>query len=418
MKMEMLLTQTLKQKLSLKQQYSLRVLSMGTEDLHHFLEEQLLENPLLEIRDSFYEMRSAMSNKYDQILNYVTTSKTLEDELEAQLHTMRVAIREDIAMFLIHSLDERGYLTMSEEDIKKHISIDHEDLEDIIAYLQTFEPHGVFARSLQECLLIQLSYEQDPYTKTAIHLLNDHMQDLQKSEKELSRILQVSTEEIAGSLQLLHHLNPSPGAAYQNASTYVIPEVFLEIDEDKTMHISLMNYGECVYVCDIYEGSEEEEIKKYTAVKKNEANMLLGCMQKRYDTIKRIVTYICDYQKDYFIYGKDLKPLTMEDIAQAISIHVSTVSRTIASKYMEFNNDIFPIKKFLCKKIDEDVSTDKIQKLIKQYIAEENKAKPYSDQVICGMLEKEGYQVSRRTIAKYRTLLHIPATSKRKSEGR
>lgn len=407
------LTQT--QKMTLKQQYHLKLLSYNDQQLLSEIEHQVEINPLLECDESFFQTgKSSQDSFYDQSLRYVHDEKSLQDELLEQCHVYPNEIYEDLATYLIESLDDDGYLRISNELIQQDTGYGDEEIEDTIAILQTFEPSGVCARNLQECLLIQLCNEDISHNPIAIHIVNEYLELLAMNKLQtIADELHVSLNDIKEAVDLIRSLQPKPASSYSQSSAYIFPEAKVTI-EDQEIIITLTNAKIPLNIDRTYENQEDLVLQAYVKKHTKEAQMLIDGLQKRNDTLSKILHYIIQYQRTFFIDNGQLKALTLNQVAQAIEMHESTISRSVSSKSIEFNNQIYPLKFFFPKQLESGQSNNEIQLRMKEMIAKEDKHKPLSDQQMVDLLKNDNIIVSRRAIAKYRDQLQIPAASKRK----
>lgn len=418
MKLENKVLQTLtqQQKLSLKQQYDLKILEMNNEDLLSCIEQELESNPLLEY-DDIYATSSSRKNDstYDLILNYIVQEESLSEQLEMQVDTYPNPIRKDLAYFIINSLDSNGYLTLLDGEILRYFpSYTLDDIEDTISIIQTFEPAGICCRNLQECLLIQLCFQDMPYSQIAIMIVNFYLQEVGENKLPfIAKELNISVHEVDDAIHLIKSLNPKPGANYATSSAYVRPDVKVDM-EDNELKITLFLTSYGIRYNTAYSESDEKQMKEYIKLHKKNAEQLLSGIEKRNSTLLKICEAIVRHQRDFFCKRMQLKPLNLKDIAIDLDIHESTVSRTIANKALVFNQQVMPLKFFFPTKISENTSSNELHLHIKMLIKEEDKKKPLSDQDISDTLQKLGKPLSRRTVAKYREQLKIPVASKRR----
>ena len=414
MKLETHLTQTLKQtqKLSMKQQLSLKALSMNAQELVEMIQEEANTNPLLEI-DEF----SADSNTldYDLAAEMSKASTTLIDELLMQLHTCRHVENPLLCEFIIYSLDNNGYLTLSVEEIAQLCDCTPEVVEDALYQVQSFEPCGVAARSLKECLIIQCA-EMDTALKPYLMMCVDQYLDLIADNKlpEIAQRCDTSLDTIKSCVTLIKTCNPTPGAAYAPAAALSIPDIFISIDETDTLNVTVKNYTQQLKINHAYDQSSNEELKIYVKEYTKRIQELIAMLDKRQNTLFTIVNAIVSIQAGWFLHQADLLPMTLNDIAVLCNLHESTVSRAVQGKLLEFNQRYIPLKFFFNAKLESGQSSMAIQQKLKKLIEGENKKKPYSDAELSALMKQEDIQISRRTIAKYRDQLAIPSASKRK----
>lgn len=408
------LTQT--QKLSQRQQYDLKILEMNTQDLSSYIEQEVESNPLLE-QDECYETAVPRSteNVFDLMLNYVIQEETLTEVLQQQIDTYPKPLQRELAEFIINSLDSNGYLHMRDEELQSYFpSCTLDDIEDTIAVIQTFEPAGICARTLQESLLIQLCFEDIPYSQIAIMIVNYYLPLVAENKlPQIAEELSISLHEVSEAVKLIRSLNPKPGAQYAAASMYSNPDAEVcNEDGELVIHLFHRNYG--LRMKHDYDCYEKSEISGFLKDKEKRATRLLDSIEKRNSTFERILREIVRYQHEFFQTHAQLRPLNMKDIAEKLQIHESTVSRAIAHKSILFERQTIPLKFFFPVKLGEETSANELQLRLKELIKEEDKKKPLSDQALSDQLGKEGYTISRRTIAKYRDQLKIPPASKRK----
>lgn len=417
MKLETTLTQKLlqTQKLSLKQQHSLKILEMNTAELIDTVINELEINPVLEANYEVYSIQSRRRDDgFELMMNYIIEEKTLNDVLLQQLHTYRKTTNVNLGSYIIQSLDSDGYLRLNNTQIMKDCNVSEEEVEEMINIIQTFEPYGVAARSLSECLIIQLSYSGSIYSRLAIDITYEYLSLVGENKiPQIADLLHEDIEAVKGAVALIKKMNPRPGSHYQSVSSYIEPDVKIEVS-DGEIKIRLLSDQYDLRINEQYKNTKDVAIRKYLSKHMKQAEELIDCMIKRNRTLLSIVDCVVRHQKDYFLHDAQLLPLTMKEIASEIEIHESTISRTISNKYMDFNQRMIPLKFFFTSKLDSGESSNEVQQKIVELIKGEDKKKPYSDSAIEERLSNLGIQISRRTIAKYREQLNIPAASKRK----
>ncbi|MEG0841416.1 MAG: RNA polymerase factor sigma-54 [Erysipelotrichaceae bacterium] len=417
MKLENTLTQKLlqTQTLSMKQQYSLKILEMNTADLLDTIIDELEVNPVLEANYEVYSLQSKRKEDgFDLMMNYIVEEEQLSDVLLRQLNTYHKQINESLGEFIIQSLDHDGYLRMPTKEIVALTNSNEDDVEEMINIIQTFEPYGVGARNLVECLIIQLSNLENESVQTAMDIVYEHLTLL--SENKLPIIaerLNKSMEEINKAVVLIKKLDPKPGYRYASSSPCIEPDIKVIVEGDE-IKIKLCCDQYDLRINQLYKNTKDEAIIKYLAKHMKQAELLIESMVKRNRTLFAICDCIVRKQQGYFLHQTQLLPLTMKTIADEIGIHESTISRSIANKYMEFNQGIIPLKFFFTSKLESGESSNEVQLKIMELIKHENKKKPLSDASIVTLLANENVVISRRTVAKYRDLMNIPATTKRK----
>ena len=364
--------------------------------------------------------------------------------LKTQLSTLRLDDSEkEIAEFLVGSVDESGYIRRSVQDIvddlafTQNIYTDDEKVKKVLRYVQELDPAGVGARSLQECLLIQLN-RKEPTKKVSLaaDILEKSFDPFSKRhyEKLLSKH-NISEDELREAVQVIEHLNPKPGGAFAGNTKmveHVIPDFTIKIVDGELelslngrnapeMHVS-KDYSEMMKG---YKASKEKSKAQKDAVmfikqKLDAAKWFIEAIKQRQTTLFVTMSSIMNYQKEYFLTGdeRNLRPMILKDIADEIDMDVSTVSRVANSKYVDTPYGTKLIKDFFSESMKndqgEDVSTREIKKILEITIEEENKKKPLTDEKLAQILKQKGYPIARRTVAKYREQLDIPVARLRK----
>ncbi len=364
--------------------------------------------------------------------------------LKTQLSTLRLSEAEkEIAEFLVGSVDESGYIRRSVQDIvddlafTQNIYTDEETVEKVLKYVHELDPAGVGARSLQECLLIQLDRREPTKAVTLAAEIIERSFD-QFSKKHYQKLLSkhdITEEELRDAIDVIEHLNPKPGGAYAGNTRiveHVIPDFTIKIVDGELelslngrnapeMHVS-KDYSEMLKG---YKESKEKSRAQKDAVmfikqKLDAAKWFIEAIKQRQTTLFVTMSAIMNYQKEYFLTGdeRNLRPMILKDIADEIDMDVSTVSRVANSKYVDTPYGTFLIKNFFSESMKndqgEDVSTREIKKILEMTIEEENKRKPLTDDKLAKMLKEKGYPIARRTVAKYREQLDIPVARLRK----
>ena len=429
---------------------AIRILQFNNQELDSFVQEELLENPVLEYdnkgqEDRPLDLREKMMEDYgDGRYNqweyaprsekeeysyeqFVSKEETLEDYLLIQLTFSKLkgeALK--IGRYLVEAIDDNGYLTVGVEQVAKAFKTDAERVEDVLDVIQTFEPAGVGARDLKECLTIQLAAKGllDELTE---YVINNHLKDLGDNKlNKVAKTLGVPVSQVQLVSDLIKTLEPKPGRSFACGESvrYVVPDVIVEkvdgeyvvsSNESSIPHLMVSPY----YTSLSREAKNDEELSKYLTDKFNSALWLIKSIEQRRRTIYNVVTAVVDYQKDFLDKGpKYLKTLTLRQVADAIGMHESTVSRSVNGKYVQTPRGVFEIKYFFSGGIATDggegVSSNSIKAMIKEIIDGEDAAKPYSDQDIVGLLSEKGIEISRRTVAKYREGMNVLSSSKRR----
>lgn len=399
-----------KQQLSYHQRFELDVLEISSMDLNEMIQKELESNPFLE-QDMCFEtghIRKEETN-FELLLNYVVKEKTLSEELHEQVRWYDKDLHIDLAIFITDMLDSNGYLNYTNKELLKYFpQYDTQEVEKTIKIIQTMEPAGVAARSLSECLLIQLSKMEGTIAEIAKRIADGYLEEVALNHIDLlAKQINTTTANIQRAFDLIKSLDPKPGSKYSNTASYLYPDLFCFIEDNK-IHLELMNETYGLHVNKLPKTDYEECRSWY-----RNATNLVSAIKKRNQTLLKVGNAICEFQKDYFLYSTGLKPCSMKQIADICNVHESTVSRCVADKSMIFNNQVIPLKYFFPRGLADD-SVIEIQELIHDLVRKEDPYHPLSDEKISQMLAELDYQISRRTIAKYREKMNIPSSSKRK----
>lgn len=359
--------------------------------------------------------------------NLITYSYKLKDHLLFQLRMSQVkGYMRSIGEYIIESLDENGYLTISVEDMSKILATNVERIEQMLDIIQTFEPFGVGAADLKECLMIQL-INRGIINKNLETIVQKHLDDIAANRLSIiSKKLSISIEEAQNYSDIIKNLEPKPGRAFEGSMSikYVTPDVY--IDKIGNEYVITVNehFGSRLMINQYYKSILNSEDKTSQASlfinnKLSSAMWLIKSLEHRKNTLYNVMKAILDYQIEFFEKGPmHLKTMTLKKIADTVNVHESTVSRAISGKYVQTPRGVFEIKYFFKSGVDSQdgdaVSSESIKKMIKKHIEGEDSSKPVSDQQIADVLVKKGFMISRRTVAKYRDELGIPSSSKRK----
>ena len=328
---------------------------------------------------------------------------------------------------IIGNLDDDGYLVASVEEIAAMGDWEVAEVERALARVQVFDPIGVAARDLQECLLLQIRHLGLDDTPTE-KIVSEHLRLLQNHQvPELARRLGLSIDELKDHIEVIRHLDPKPGSRYNpSQSQYVIPDVYVVKVEDH-YEVFLNEEGlpqlriSPVYrrLLDKHAGDDNAETRAYVKDKFRSALWLIKSVDQRQKTIHKVATSIVNFQRDFLDHGiEHLRPLVLRDVANDIGMHESTVSRVVNNKYMHTPQGVYEMKFFFHSGISssygESVSSVTIKQRIRKIIEAEDPRKPLSDSKIVNILQREGLMLARRTIAKYREELKIPTSNQRK----
>lgn len=426
--------QTLKLVMTTELRQAITLLQYTATELQDFLEEQAVENPLIELKEPAYTThdirRKAPRSKRDRNDQLFEASDLSEPSLRDHLleQTAFLPIEQEVASalhYLIDSLDENGYLPESLEEIAKKTGFSFYHLEKALSELHQLDPCGVGARTLQECVLMQLRQLPQRHP-IAEQLVAWHFEPFAlKKWKQLAKELELDVTAIQEAFDLVRELEPRPGARFASEKPkYIIPE--FTVKKTGTGFDIVMNDQSVpqIQVNHDYEKllsqQQDSEASKYMQDKYQQLLWLMKSIEQRRQTLLKVLTAIVERQKDFFQYGLEyLRPMTLKEIADDVGIHESTVSRAVKNKYVQTPHGLFELKFFfhagVQTAVGEDASSLAVKEQIKVLIDNENAAKPLSDQKLADILKKEkGIVVSRRTVAKYREQMKIPASSQRK----
>lgn len=451
-------------------QQSIKLLQLSTLELNQEIERALLDNPLLERdedapqvstdadnsasdRDTPPETNGAADSAFDSVADYInvgsgSTSRRDDDDDDSDFqsfHAAEVTLREHLdqqvaltplsdrdralVRILIESLDDDGYLTQSLEDALEMFpeegEITLEDLQIALHYLQHLDPPGVGARSPAECLALQLrGLRADDTHALATQIVTDHLELLaQRDFVRLRRALQCSEDSLREAHALICSLNPRPCSRFANDDTrYVIPDVVVRKRQGRWSAALNPDAMPRLKVNALYAKLLQQNRGNNGDLggQLQEAKWLIKNVQQRFDTILRVAQSIVDQQRQFFDHGEvAMRPLTLREIAEELELHESTISRVTTQKFMSTPRGVLEFKYFFGSHVSTDTggaaSSTAIRALIRQFIEAENSKKPLSDSKIADLLGQQGMVVARRTVAKYREALSIPAVSKRKT---
>lgn len=383
--------------------------------------------------ESYFEQnqkppQSGMSGS-EEIMNYenvIRAYETLHDYLYWQVKMGGFGEHEERAAdALISYVDDDGYIKTPLEQIAAEENLPIEDLQDTLELIHEFDPPGVGARDLRECMLIQAKHLEED-TTDLVFMINNHLKDLEKKNFDgIAKALNKDVREVIEMCKIIYSMEPKPGRAYAPQDThYVTPDVYVykvgedysvSLNEDGLPRLKISNF----YKNLLKEGSNKKE-NEYIQEKLKSAIWLIKSIHQRQRTIYKVSESIVKHQRDFFDKGAGfLKPMILRDIANDIGMHESTVSRVTTAKYMHTPQGIYELKYFFNSGISstsggEALASESVKLKIKDLVGKENPKNPLSDQKIAQMLEKDGIQIARRTVAKYREILKILPSSQRK----
>ncbi|WP_416147155.1 RNA polymerase factor sigma-54 [Salipaludibacillus sp. HK11] len=423
---------------------AITILQYSLLDLNEYLQEQQLDNPLIELKDQEVQEDLVQPKVNDRLPIYDQKSKNqagsenpsmdhlreqedgLQDYLLNQIRLLQLQPRKRrIISYLALSVDENGYLKQTINDLAVEMSETLIAVKEGINLLQTLEPYGVGAFSLQECLLIQLDHleTRDPLSE---RIVQNHLDNLATNKyRKIANQENVMIENVQMVADFIQTLNPKPGSLFCRApAKYVIPDVIVTKVKNKFLVNLNEQHMPKMLINEEYKkmmGNKNVETKEYFKQKFYQFQWLKRSIVQRQQTILRVSEAIVDNQHAFFVHGPThLKPLTLKRIAEEIKVHESTVSRATKNKYVQTPRGLYELKYFFNEMVGRDAaesssSAERVKMFIKKMVDEENKQKPLSDQKIVHLMKSEfKINVSRRTIAKYREELHIVSSAQRK----
>lgn len=458
------LVQTQTQKLSPLQIQTIKLIELPIQDLEQRVRRELEENPVLDdtpvenedskeislddIQQDDYipDYKTKVSNwGKDARPDYVTFSvkESFFFNLREQLSFKNLSKQDsDIAYFIVGSLDQDGYLRrdldslMDDLAFRAGINCEREDVERMLKVVQSLDPPGVGARDLRECLLLQLkAANQTPQVRLATDILTKDFDAF--ASKHYNKIMQsrgISEDDMKAVLKVILRLNPAPGGSvadsYADVAEQIVPDFVLKDDDGEVSFIMprfnipeiRINKKYAAMLENARGGSDREkkEAASFVKEKMDSAKWFVEALKQRQNTLSKTMQAIIDFQRVFFETGDEtkLKPMILEDIAKVTGFDISTISRVVNSKYIETPYKIYPLKYFfsegLVNKAGEEVSTRELKTVLKQIVDAEDKHKPLTDEQLVSELSAKGYNVARRTIAKYRDQLGIPLARLRK----
>lgn len=455
-------------------QQAIRLLQLSTLELQQELQQALESNPLLEQIDTHEEIDTretqdsetldtadALEQKempeelpldasWDTIYTAGTpsgtsgdyiddelpvyqgeTTQTLQDYLMWQVELTPFSDTDRaIATSIVDAVDETGYLTVPLEDILESIGdeeIDIDEVEAVLKRIQRFDPVGVAAKDLRDCLLIQLSQfdKTTPWLEEARLIISDHLDLLANHDfRTLMRVTRLKEDVLKEAVNLIQSLDPRPGQSIQTGEPeYVIPDVLVrkhnghwtvELNSDSIPRLQINQH-----YASMCNNARSDGDSQFIRSNLQDAKWLIKSLESRNDTLLRVSRCIVEQQQAFFEQGEEyMKPMVLADIAQAVEMHESTISRVTTQKYLHSPRGIFELKYFFSSHVNTEgggeASSTAIRALVKKLIAAENPAKPLSDSKLTSLLSEQGIMVARRTVAKYRESLSIPPSNQRK----
>lgn len=436
-----------KQLLSQNQIQSLEILAMDGMELSRFLQNEYLENPLMDCSGA----HSAGSGKTEEIKNRYEHTVTYErnyDEMVEEEDKRRKDIPDadpnmvknallyqlprnqytqkqwELLEYMVDCLDDTGFFKVPLDEVAQKTKMPMEDVENALLDLQELEPYGIFAVDLRGCLLKQLKMQGQEYTMTW-KVVSDHLQDVADGKiSNISRALKIPTVEVRRCIEQIAKLNPRPlGEIACGSSNYIVPDIIFK-EENGKWEVELNDdWVEDYHVNDYYirmmKESKDEQLNEYFRNKLERVRFVMNCIAQRRQTVLSISEVILKQQLEYFQGKGFLQPMTMTDVADAIGIHTSTVSRAIKGKYIQYPGGTVLVKNLFSASVsksedNEAVGIMQIKQMIRDFISGEDKKKPYSDAKLVKLLQEKNIDISRRAVAKYREELGIKGSFDRK----
>jgi RNA polymerase sigma-54 factor len=476
------LEQKLQQKLSPAQIQVIKMLEVPTLELEERIRQELEENPALEEgaelneEDAYtdddlnddggnnddmdleeymmdddipdYRLQVNNSSKDDKREDIpFSIGKTFHEHLIEQLGLQSISDHQRIvAEYVIGNIDDEGYLRRPVESMvddivfQAGVQTDEEEVEEIIAMVQEFDPAGVGATTLQECLKLQL--ERKTYRRevdVALQIIEKYFEEFSKKHYDkIIKYLDITEDDLRDAITEIAHLNPKPGNAWggnllEKSMSVVVPDFILENDEGKLrVHLNDSNipelrvsttYNELFQTYTDQKGEKNAALKDavvFAKQKIDSARWFIDAIKQRHQTLLTTMQAIVNYQREFFTEGDDvyMKPMILKDIADITGYDISTISRVSNSKYIQTEFGVYPVKYFFSESMTndsgEEVSTREIKKILQDCVENEDKRKPLNDDALADVLKTKGYPIARRTVAKYREQLNIPVARLRK----
>lgn len=439
---------------------AIAILQMSTLELEQYAQQELEENPMLEMQESdeaegeapdrekeaetdtadtseewleYFNDRDIGFTKNDSeeksFDNFLTKRPSLYEHLQFQLQ-LACKNPEDltVGLYIIGNIDAYGYLCAEVDEIAAQTGADVDVIYKVLGIVQSFHPHGVGAANLQECLLIQLNHYGIENSLAEV-IINNHLDDLAAGRLvKIAQALETTVQRVQEATDLIRTLDPKPGLQYSSADEvkYIIPDAIVEKIEGKYVIVLNDSATPRLVINRLYEnmlrkqGSFSPEARKYLEDKMGSAVWLIRSIEQRRRTLDKVIHCIVDIHTDFLDKGiKYMKPLNLKQVADMIGVHESTVSRATNKKYIQTPQGLFELKFFFGSGVQninggEGVSAKSIKRILEEIIAGEDSEHPLSDQAIMEILKVKGVNISRRTVAKYRKEMGILSTTARK----
>ncbi|MED1597134.1 MULTISPECIES: RNA polymerase factor sigma-54 [Bacillus] len=433
MKASLLQEQSLRLAMTQELRQAITMLQYNVQELSEFLYEQSLENPLIELGGFEREKKKSSSKSTGKQVNnqmeiYSVDSTTIQQHLLDQIQYYKIDEEQrKAASFIIMNMDENGYLQETNEELAELLAAHIDVVDCSMELVQSLEPAGVGARNIQECLSLQLKRLQKR-DELAEMIVDEHfVYFVKKDWRKLIHVMKCNNEELQSAVDCITSLQPKPGLAFSSEKPlYIVPDMAVKKDGDRlVLQMNERNMPR-IEIHSEYSAllhNSESEVASYVSEKYQHVQWIMRSLKQRKQTLLQVMEIIMKKQRDFFWQGPEyLKPLSLKEVAEELSVHESTISRATRNKYVQTPHGLFEMKSFFSNAVvtteDEAVSTKRVKQLMQALVEKENKKKPLSDQKISKLLEEEHeIVISRRTVAKYREQMNIPASSLRKTIG-
>ncbi len=393
---------------------SIDIMEMNFDELNEFLLRESESNVMMD----YENISGDYHNTGLDLIENISRGKSLRDYLHEQ--AMMSGLEEEqleILYFLIDNLDERGFLSLNAEEVSKLVGSKVVTVQECIELLKSFDPHGVGSVNVEEALLLQTDGDEN-----LEQIIKNHLEDIYNGKfNKISKELKLSVEEVFKIAKKLKKLNPIPALGFgaKEDVLFMKPEIFL-IEDGGVLKPQILNNRSNVGINDYYLRMMKESRDKATInyLKKgyNRAKFIINSIERRNANLELTVAEILKRQREFFLFGGTLRPMTQIEVARELEVSASTISRIVRNKYLSCSAGVFELKYFFNRrpKEDQNISTDFIKKQIKNIVEKEDRTKPLSDQKISDKLQNRGIDIKRRTVTKYREEAKIPKSTTRR----